>query len=82
MIRPEQIRLQRPSDPRPADGAAAKVVGRSFFGPDTGLELELADGSGTVVSARTHDDAGAEPGAEVTVAVDGPVAVYAREGTA
>ena len=40
------------------------------------LQLELADGSGTVVSARTHDDVADEPGTEVTLVVDGPVVVF------
>ena len=77
MIRPEQIRLQRSDDARPADsGVAASIVARSFFGPDTVLQLELADGSGTLVSARTHDDVVDEPGTEVRLLVEGPVAVY------
>jgi iron(III) transport system ATP-binding protein len=70
MIRPEQIRVLR------GEGVAAKVVGRSFFGPDTILELKLGDGSGTLVSARTHDDVA--DGADVALAVDGPVAAYPR----
>ena len=77
MIRPEQIRLQRSDETRPADrGVAATVVGHTFFGPDTVLQLELADGSGTLVTARTHDDVAGEPGAEVTLFVEGPVSVY------
>src|SRR5262249_3157970 len=57
MIRPEQIRLLQGGGPQPEGrGVAARVVGRSFFGPETVLQLELADGSGTLVSARTHDD--------------------------
>src|SRR4051812_1605948 len=39
MIRPEQIRSGGET------GVTARVVGRSFFGPDTILRLELADGS-------------------------------------
>jgi iron(III) transport system ATP-binding protein len=70
MIRPEQIRSSG------ASGVAARVVGRSFFGPDTVLRLELADSSGTQVTARTHDDVAGEPGDEIRLVVDGPVAVY------
>jgi iron(III) transport system ATP-binding protein len=77
MIRPEQIRLVRGGGPEAvARGVAARVVGRSFFGPESVLQLELADGSGTLVSARIHDDVVDEPGAEVTLVVDGTVAVY------
>jgi iron(III) transport system ATP-binding protein len=83
MIRPEQIRLAREGNPQTAaGGVAARVVGRTFFGPDTVLQLELADGSGTLISARTHDEVVGEPGAEVTLVVDGPVAVYPKESRA
>jgi iron(III) transport system ATP-binding protein len=73
MIRPEQIRVDRAVA---GGGVAARVVGQSFYGPETVLRLELADGSGTAVSARTSNGTGAEPGAEVRLVVDGPVAVY------
>lgn len=73
MVRPEQIRV----DPAAAGrGIAARVVGTSFYGPETVLRLELADGSETSVTATTFDGAGAETGDEVRLAVDGPVAVY------
>ncbi len=62
MIRPEQIRVTTNGD-----GVPATVVGRSFFGPDTVLRLELADGA--PVSARLLGEAlpegergGAAPG--------------------
>ena len=72
MIRPEQIRLVPPA----AGGVAARVVGRAFYGPETVLRLELADGSGTAVTARAFDGGGAAVGDEVRLAVEGPVAVY------
>jgi hypothetical protein len=40
------------------------------------LQLELADGSGTLVSARTHDDVVDQPGTQVRLLVEGPVVVY------
>jgi len=78
MIRPEQIRLLRGGTSPSAHAVPAKVVGRSFYGPDTVLQLELANGPGRLVSARTHDEVAHEPGAEVMLVVDGPVSVYPR----
>ena len=64
--RDDQTRADPPAtlgdDPAGRRGVAATVVGHSFFGPDTLLQLELADGSGTLVTARTHDDVAGEPG--------------------
>ena len=59
-----------------ADGVAARVIGQSFYGAETVLQLELAGGSPTRISARTFDGAGAEAGTEVRLLVDGPVATY------
>jgi len=73
MIRPEQIRLIDGEE----RGVVATVLGASFFGAETVLRLELADGSGTGVSARTFDGAGARAGDEVRLSVTGPVTVYA-----
>ncbi|HEX3803561.1 MAG TPA: ABC transporter ATP-binding protein [Solirubrobacteraceae bacterium] len=73
MIRPEQIRVDRTTT---GGGVAARVVQQSFYGAETVLQLELADGSATRVTARTFDAAGAELGAEVRLIVDGPVATY------
>jgi iron(III) transport system ATP-binding protein len=73
MIRPEQIRVVGTAT---EGGVAARVVRQSFYGAETVLQLELADGSATRVTARTFDGAGAEPGAEVRLLVDGPVATY------
>lgn len=80
MIRPEQIRVMGASEGVAVSGrVAARVVGETYYGPETVLRLELADGSGTVVSARTFDGALAARGAEVLIAVYGPVAVYPPE---
>src|SRR4051794_33392411 len=67
MIRPEQLRLT-------PDGVQAKVVGRSFFGADTVLRLELSDGA--PVSARLLGEDVPEPGDEVRLTVAGPVSVF------
>jgi ABC-type Fe3+/spermidine/putrescine transport system ATPase subunit len=80
MIRPEQIRVTRRNGGAGAGGVAAKVVGRSFYGPDTLLRLELADSERTPVTARVLHDAADEAGDEVALAVEGPVAVYTPEG--
>ncbi len=74
MIRPEQFRVGQTES---EDGVAATVIGQSFYGAETVLQLELADGSETRITARTFDGAGAEVGAEVGLLVDGPVATYA-----
>jgi iron(III) transport system ATP-binding protein len=73
MIRPEQIRVERTAG---EGGVAARVIGQSFYGAETVLQLELADGSATRVSARTFDGAVADADAEVTLHVHGPVATY------
>jgi iron(III) transport system ATP-binding protein len=72
MIRPEQIRLDSTGNGR----VAARVVGRSFYGAETELHLELLDGSATSVVARTFDDDGVKVGDRKSLFVAGPVAVY------
>jgi iron(III) transport system ATP-binding protein len=73
MIRPEQIRvLREPGGP----GVAARVVGHSFYGPETVVRLELADGTATPLTARMFDDIVLTAGEAVTLVVDGPVMVY------
>jgi iron(III) transport system ATP-binding protein len=73
MIRPEQIRVALTE---PEDGIPARVVGQSFYGAETVLQLELAGGPPTRITARTFDGAAAEVGTEVRLIVDGPVATY------
>lgn len=74
MIRPEQIRLHPSGDGR----VAARVVGTSFFGAETEVQLELLDGAVTRVVARTFDEAPVEVGDRKGIVVEGPVAVYRR----
>jgi iron(III) transport system ATP-binding protein len=73
MIRPEQIELR--------DGPGrAKVIGATFYGPDTVVELELG-GLSSPITARVlggHDVP--SPGASVELGVNGPVMAY-REST-
>ncbi len=76
MIRPEQIRLAGPTGPASGHGVRAEVVGHSYFGPDTVLQLSLADGSRAPVAARTFDVELPAVGQIVEVAVAGPVAAY------
>lgn len=71
MIRPEQIRVAAD-----CDGIPATVVGRSFFGPETVLRLELEGGA--PVSARLLGEGVPEPGSKVGLQVEGPVAVFAE----
>lgn len=72
MIRPEQIRLQPGGDGR----VAARVVGKSFFGAETELHLELLNGEVTPVVARTFDETAVEVGERKSIVVEGPVTVY------
>jgi iron(III) transport system ATP-binding protein len=73
MIRPEQIQIERTAA---GEGVEARVVGLSFYGPETIVHLELADGPRTAVNARTFDGAGAEAGAEVRLLIAGTVMTY------
>jgi iron(III) transport system ATP-binding protein len=77
MIRPEQVTLVSNGN-----GQAAECVGRTYYGPETGLRLRLRDGSNTPVSARTYAIDVPEPGDIVQIAVAGPVAVYPAEDAA
>ena len=69
MVRPEQIAVG-------PDGAAARVATVSYYGPDAGLGLVLADG--TAVSARIGgvQALGLRPGAETRLVVTGPVVAF------
>jgi len=73
MIRPEQIQVERGVG---GDGAAATVIGLSFYGPETILHLQLAERAQTAVIARTFDGAGVSTGEEVRLLVKGPVVTY------
>jgi iron(III) transport system ATP-binding protein len=73
MIRPEQIRV----DPRRSGrGVTARIVGESFYGPETVLRLELTEGSALPVTARLFDGTGVGAGDQVELFVDGLVTVY------
>jgi iron(III) transport system ATP-binding protein len=78
MIRPEQIVVTRvPPDADGSPGAArARVVGRTSFGPDTVLSLELEGSAAARLSARTFERDLPEPGELVLLAVRGPVVTY------
>jgi iron(III) transport system ATP-binding protein len=78
MIRPEQIVVTRvPPDADGSPGAArARVVGRTSFGPDTVLSLELEGSAAARLSARTFERDLPEPGELVLLSVRGPVVTY------
>jgi iron(III) transport system ATP-binding protein len=73
MVRPEQIRLV-PADAEHA--VPADVVGDSYYGPDSLVQLRLRDGTNIPLAARTFDFPVPRAGAVVGVVVAGPVAVY------
>jgi len=75
MVRPEQLRMVRGSA-RADEGVAATVVGRSYYGPEIVVRLELDDGPRTPVIARTFDYETPEDGELVRINVAGPVAVF------
>ncbi|HEU5151738.1 MAG TPA: ABC transporter ATP-binding protein [Iamia sp.] len=68
VVRPEGVAVSAEEA-----GVAARVVGRSFYGHDQLVRLELADG--LVVQSRVGGTAGWRPGDEVRVRVTGPVSV-------
>lgn len=75
VVRPEHVRLTDVD----GDGVRAVVSGRSFFGHDAFVRLDLATPSGPLrLTARVA--AGSLPGwgAEVAVRVDGAVSVFPR----
>ena len=78
MIRPEQIVVTRvaPDATRPADVAHARVLGRTCFGPDTVLALELDGSPAVALSARTFERDLPNPGDVVLLSVRGPVVTY------
>ncbi|HEX7134206.1 MAG TPA: ABC transporter ATP-binding protein [Iamia sp.] len=69
VVRPEGVAVDLDS------GVAARVLGRSFYGHDQLVRLELADG--LVVQSRVGGTAGWRAGDEVRVRVTGPVSVLA-----
>ncbi len=77
MIRPEQIHIRTPDSTAAAgpQGAIARVTARTFYGPDSVLQLEL-DGVPTPISARVLGHDLPEPGERVTLTVGGGVMAY------
>lgn len=73
VVRPEDLHLGADDATTSADGRAAVVVGRSYFGHDQLVELQLD--SGLRVRSRTSGSAGWRPGDRVRVRVGGPVTV-------
>ncbi len=74
MIRPEQIRVA--PDAAGAPAVPAKVVGQSFFGPDTLLRLELSDAAATQVTARVLGETAPGVGQDVRLQVEGAVMTF------
>ena len=74
MIRPEQLVVTRVASDAPGSPGAARatVVGRTTFGPDTVLALELEGSAGVALSARTFERDLPEPGELVVLSVRGP----------
>jgi iron(III) transport system ATP-binding protein len=73
MIRPEQIRLVPPVA---GNAVPADVLGHSYYGPHSVVQLRLRDDTHTTLSTRTFDFPVPGAGEVVGVAVSGSVAVY------
>src|SRR5687768_8772965 len=82
LVRPESVAVGPPSSGSNGDGAYAVVRGRSFFGHDQLVELQLD--SGLRLRSRRLGGGGWTPGDRVRVWIDGPVSALAQEpaGTA
>lgn len=82
MIRPEQIRLIcRAASPGPVgDGVTGRVVGHTYYGPDTVVRLVLDDPAATTVTVRTFDHDVPAVAELVGLAVVGPVVAYTAGG--
>jgi iron(III) transport system ATP-binding protein len=79
MIRPEQIRATRREAVRATDAktiAAAEVVGRIFYGPNTVLRLRLSVENAPTLTARTSAYDVPDIGEMVDLVVEGPVMAY------
>jgi iron(III) transport system ATP-binding protein len=79
LVRPEQLVL----GPPPPDGgdsrAAGHVVRHDFHGHDILTLVRLADGT-ELLARRLNTGAIAEPGAPVTVRIEGAVHAWERTG--
>jgi iron(III) transport system ATP-binding protein len=78
MIRPEQIEPHRRLSPdeRAVNGAAAKALRSTFFGPDTVVEFELPAVAAPVTARMLRGDDAPPSGSWVELAVSGPVMAY------
>ena len=72
VLRPERVALAADGGPA-RRGVPARVVGRSYFGHDQLVQVELA--SGTRLRSRTEGSGPWRPGDAVRVRVTGPVVV-------
>lgn len=73
VLRPESLHLSPDDADASTDGSTATVVGRTYFGHDQLIELELA--SGLRLRSRTLGSASWRPGDRVRLRVVGPVTV-------
>jgi len=73
MIRPEQVRLVARDA---ADAVPADVLGHSYYGPHSLVQLRLRDATQSTLSTRTFDFPVPDTGEVVGVVVSGSVAVY------
>jgi iron(III) transport system ATP-binding protein len=80
MIRPEQIRVHRAEPGAREHGVIATVGARTFYGPDSVLQLTL-DGLPEPISARVLGHDAAAPGERVALTVSGEVMAYPQPGS-
>ncbi len=82
VVRPDQVRVQSPPGVGGVGtGVSGRVLRTEYFGHGSRVEVLIPAADGPVtVSARLGADAVPEEGAEVTLAVDGPVWVVGTEG--
>ncbi len=81
MLRPEQIQVHQ-AEPRASGRAVtATVKARTFYGPDSVLQLQL-DGEPHPISARVLGHDAPAPGARAQLTVKGKVMAYPRAGSA
>lgn len=78
MIRPEQLRSARSDagDGQSDAGVPARVIGHTYYGPDTVILLALESEPDTIVKARTFAHDMPPTGELLDLTVRGPVVVY------
>ncbi len=80
MVRPEQIQVRRVHGAEPGGrglGVLATASARTFYGPDSVLQLQL-DGVAEPISARILGHDAPAPGERVELTVNGAVMAYPR----